>query len=154
MGEGMTGTDILSDALCAFGEACGLQGLDFDEDGVSGIEVGTVPVTFFVSETPVPHLLITTLIARLDPGDTLGPRTLMRTNFASWFPGAMTVGLDEDGAVVGTATLPAAAASGETLSDLVRALLSAAEQTRQALLQAEITGPETETLNRATTSLA
>ena len=154
MGAGMTSADILSDALRAFGEACGLRDLAFDEEGVAGVEVDNAPVTFFIAETPVPHLLIMTLIARLDPNDTLGPRKLMRANFASWLSGAMTVGLDQDGAVVGAATLPAAAASGETLSDIVHALLSAAGQTRRALLQADVTGPETETLDPATTSMA
>lgn len=150
----MTDTDTLSDALRAFGDICGLPGLVFDEEGVAGIEVGNDPVTFFLADAPVPHILITTLIARLDPDDTVGPRTLMRTNFAGWLSGAMTVGLDEDGAVVGTATLPAAAASGETLSELVHGLLSAAEQTRRALLHADVTGPETDTFNRATTPMA
>lgn len=154
MGAGMTGADILSDALRAFGAACGLRDLAFDEEGVAGIEVDNAPVTFFIAETPLPHLLIMTLIARLDPNDMLGPRKLMRANFAGWLSGAMTVGLDQDGAVVGAATLPAAAASGETLSDVVRGLLSAAEQTRRAFLQADITGPETETLDPAATSMA
>lgn len=153
----MTNTDTLSDALRAFGEACGLPDLVLDEDGVAGIEVGDDQVTFFLSETPIEHLLITTLIAQLDPADTQSPRALMRTNFASWFSGAMTVGLDENGAVVGAATLPAMAASGEALTELVRGLLSAAERTRQALLNVAAADSGTDMsvrTNRAATPMA
>lgn len=153
----MTDTDTLSDALRAFGEVCGLSDLVFDDDGVAGIEVGDNQVTFFLSEDPVDHLLITTPIAQLDPADTQSPRKLLRTNFASWLSGAMTVGLDANGAVVGAATLPAVAASGEALTELVRELLSAAEKTRQALLDVATADPGTDLLvrtKRAATPMA
>lgn len=150
----MTDRERLSDALRAFGGSCGLPGLDFDEDGVSGIEVGDNKVTFFLCEAPVPHVLITTLITRLDPGDVLSPRILMRTNFASWLSGAMTVGLDDDGAVVGAATVPAVAANGETLTEFVRELVSVAEKTRQALLQADPGTQTPVTIDHASTPMA
>lgn len=150
----MTDTDRASDALRAFGEACGLLGLDFDEDGVAGLEVGDNQVTFFLRETPVPHILIMTLITRLDPGDVSSPRILMRTNFASWFSGAMTVGLDDDGAVVGAATVPTVAANGETLAEFVRGLVSVAEKTRQALHQPDPGTQTPVTIDHASTPMA
>ena len=132
----------LNVALKAFGEECGLNDLGLDAEGRANIEVEGAPVAMWLAEEPVPHLMITVLIARLDPSDRDGPCILLRRNLAGWLTGAMTLGLDEDGAAIGYASLPAVAATARLLGDMVFALVTAAEDVREALARGEGGPPE------------
>ena len=123
---------LFRSALHALATEMGLPDLEFDSVDEFIFEVDGEPMTIWLQDEPMPHVLLSVPIASIEPADHEATAFLLQGNFQTWSSGAMTIGLDDTYHAVGFTSLPVEHA--EKLGDMVVALAIAAREVRTALL--------------------
>ncbi len=134
----MAREDYTAGVIAELGRDLGMDDLALDSGGQMTLEVGETPVTFTLTAEPTDLLWLHVGLGEAVGGDREMLTFLMQYGHLLWAKNLMSIGLDEDGkGIYGYSSIPVVALNTQRLTDLLTAMLAAAEEVGGRLAQRE-----------------